>query len=564
MVKRIYFTLIFGLLTGALLLSACGPAATAAPAQTEAAPTTAVSAPTTPPATEVPPTAVPTEVSKVGGTLVYAAGQEPDTLDMHKTALGASYNIMYFMGGALLSIRDGQFGPFLAESWTISEDGTSITFKLKQGVTFHDGTPLTAQDWVYTYLRAVDPATASPAAGPTLGALTAAEALDDYTLKLTWATANAAVFSGLADRGYLQPLSQEAVERLGDDYGRNPVGVGAFMFKEWVTGDHVTLVRNPNYTWGPASDDAPGAYNFDEIKFPVIPEYSTRLAGFEAGEIDVTDILPQDVDRISALDTAQVFSYVGGGLNSYITFNVSKAPWNDINVRKAIYMAIDRQAMLDLVVQGKGEVMYGPLSSTTIGYVNVDDKAWPNDLAAANALLDEAGYTAGADGVRAKDGVRLSYPFYFFAGDPLVEKTATIVQDQLKQIGIELTLQSSEIGTIFGEMVAGNYDIMLSGVGYNEADILYLLLHSSQVGALNYQFTSDPELDALLEAERSTLDPAARLEALKTLQEYIVENVIFVPLFAANNYLGVSSRVHDVSLNANAFQFDFSASYIVP
>jgi peptide/nickel transport system substrate-binding protein len=554
--NRVVFQFLIILLVGAVSLTACRqgtPAPTATTIETLLAgevPTTQVERTETRP----PP----------GSTLFWSIASEPDTLDIQKSAVNASWNIMWQLGGSLVTIRDGEISPYLAESWLVSEEGLSIEFNLKQGVTFHNGSPLTAADWVYTFTRATHPDTASPTAGPSLGSLITAQALDDYTLRLTWSVPNAGIFAALADRSYLQPLPQNVVESMDAEFGRSPVGVGPYMFEDWVTGDYVSVVRNPDYDWGPSSDDGSGPYKIERIFFRIIPDYAARLAGFESGEIDIAAFEPQDADTISSLNMSRIVEFPAAGFGPYIAFNLTKPPWNDLNVRKAIYMAFDRQAMLDQVLDGKGVPQFGPLSPSVMGYdPAVEELGHGFDVGQAKMLLDEAGYTEGAGGIREKDGQRLSFTLYYFAGDDTVVRTAGVVQQSLEDIGIALELSQMETGTLFAMMLTGDFDILISGIGWNEADILYRTLHSSQIGVLNYHFTDDPDLDALLDQQRTTFDLAERQQMLNQLQEYILQQVYYVPLFAANDYFAVNERIDGASFNANYAQFDLSAASIV-
>jgi peptide/nickel transport system substrate-binding protein len=566
--KRMNFKSIIGLMIMLFLFqllfgctpTSSSPEATQAPAQTEAVAAITVEQPTE---AKVPTGAPTQEVSQVGGTLVIAASMEPDTLDMQKTAQSSSWSVMHWVGGALLTSRNGEYLPYLAESWTVSDDGRTLDFKLKHDVKFHDGTLLTAQDWVYTFTRAMDPEIASPVAASMLGGLVSAEAVDDYTLRLKMSQANAGIFFSLTDRGYLEPLSQESVDTLGDQFGRSPVGVGPYIFKEWVTGDHITLVRNPDFTWGPESDDNSGPYTIESIEFRFIPEYSTQIAGLEAGEIDLVSLLPQDVERINDLGIVQMFEIPARGFMPYVALNLSKPPFDDLRVRQALSMAIDREALMGLVIQGMGVVQNGPLSSAVMGYwPGVEEIGYPYDMEQAKTLMAEAGYIANADGILEKDSVALTMPLYVFNGDDMATKTAQALQSSLRELGFNFEIQQMDGGVLFPQMLAGDYEIGISGFIWGEADILNMGFHSSQIGVLNYHFTNDPELDALLDQERSEMDPVARQEILNTIQQRFVEQVYFIPLFAPNSYYALSNRVKDASFNIGVGNFDFSAAHI--
>ena len=173
-----------------------------------------------------------------GGTIRVGVAEEPDTLDIQKTGMSIASQVIAQMGGTLLS-RDpetNEIKPYLAESYEISEDGLTLTFKLKSGVTFHDGTPLNAEAWKYSFDRALNPDTGSVLSGSLLTAVKEVLAPDESTLIIELNQPSAPLLLNLADSSYLSPLSKDSIESFGDEYGRNPVGVGPWKYSEWKTG----------------------------------------------------------------------------------------------------------------------------------------------------------------------------------------------------------------------------------------------------------------------------------------------------------------------------------------
>jgi peptide/nickel transport system substrate-binding protein len=530
------------LIMSMVVLSACGsPATQAAPAVTEQAPAA------TQAVTSTTPTApTPTAASAPAHTLIYAITSEPDTLDWQKTPLAVSYNINFYLSGALAILNDqGTPTPYLAESWTISPDSLTYEFNLRQDVKFSDGTPFTAQDYAWSFNRAIDPATASPVTGPILGVVKSIEAVDDYTLRITLNEPNAPILFNLSDPGYMGPLLQSAVEAGGDNYGRNPVGVGPFKFKEWVTGDHITLERNPDYIWGPAIYNNQGPVNVDAIEFRIIPEYATIVAGLESGDITFANILPRDLASFNSSPNYQVFESLQKGLWPYLSMNVSKAPFDDVRVRQAFNLAIDREAMLTTTTQGNAVPLYGPLSSNQIGYWNgVEQIGYGFDLARAKQLMMDAGYTYDAnDMLLTPDGQPFALTLYTTPIDESWIKVAEIAQSQYKQLGVDITLSQLDPGVLIGQVISGDYNITVFGVTALEADVLWSMFHSSQAGAFNTAFTNDPDLDALLAQTRTTTDPAARQEVIDQVQKMIVEKAYIVPVYSSKIFYVINSQV---------------------
>ena len=528
------------LLIVSLVLSGCGK--TEEPAAAEEAPSTEVQEET---AAEEPVSeeAKVEEVAELT-TFIYAIPSGPDTLDPHKTAAAPSNLIMSHIGASLLSADDeGNLYPYLAESWEISEDGLTYTFKLRQDVLFHDGTPLVAKDFVYAYNRALDPEIGSPGAGPALGPVASVEALDDYTLEFVLSAPYYPFLFNLCSAGYLMPLSQAYLDANGDDYlGRNPMSVGPYKFVEWVTGDYVLLERNPDFNWGPENWGNTGPWNIDFIKFSIIPEQATILAGLEAGEIDFSPIEPKDLELFQS-DDYSILEQSQPGLRPYITFQTSVAPFDDINVRKAFNMAINREIALNILEQGNGIVQYGPLSPSQIGYwPGIEEYGYPYNPDEAKALLEEIGYTLNADGYYEKDGETMSFTLYTLPVESWV-KTAEVAQSMFKDIGVEITIKQDEQGILIPQILGGDYQISMFGITSAEADILYQMFHSSQIGGFNYAYVNNPELDALLELTRTEIDPDARQEAVNEAQKFIAEQAYYLPFYAPVNFYILNGRI---------------------
>ena len=486
--------------------------------------------------------------SDASGTFVFAVTAEPDTLDPAKTGASISDQVLYFLGCSLITYdADGNYVPYVAESWDVSEDGLTYVFHLRDDVKYHNGDPVTAQDFAWEYTRALDPETVSPSAGPSLGDVASVTALDDTTLEIVLGSPNFPFLFALSDPGYMQPINQAYFEEIGEEaYARQPMGCGPYMFESWETGSLVTLTRNPDFNWGPAGAwENTGPWYIETIEFQIIPEQSTISAGLESGEIDAANITQIDKQYMETLDNLNIEGYLQPGLRPYVTINVSHFPFDDLRVRQALNMAINREAAVQVLVQGDGVVQNGPLSPAQIGYwEGVEDLGYPYDLEAAAALMEEAGFAKDDEGYWGKDGERISLTFYTLPIEGWV-RAAELVQQQYKEFGIELTIQQEEQGVVIPLVMGGEYDISMFGMTHSEADILWLMFHSSQIGGFNYAFVDDPTLDEILDRTRTEIDPAARQQAVDEAQAYLVEQAYFIPLYAPMNYMAVSARVQD-------------------
>jgi len=484
------------------------------------------------------------------GAITLAYQDEPPSLDPHVTRSGGRELTLI---GATLVAKDPQSGayvPYLAKSWTVSDDGLAWEFTLRDDVTFHNGDPLTAQDYAWTFQRMIEPERQAPAMAA-FQALASAEAVDDTTLRLTLNAPYYALLESL-ELGFAQPLSQRAVEEAGDAYGRNPVGTGPFRFKTWESGNQIVLERNPDYAWAPAFLQNQDAPYLDTLRVRYLPEYATIIAGLEAGEIDVYDeVQPQDVSMLADAGF-QITDALFAGAFPYLSINVAKTPFDNVKVRQALNYAIDKDALIKVVMGGQALPQFGPLSQSMHGYApEVESIGYNYDLERAKSLLAEAGFAEGELALVIKAPAIAMFP-----------KVAEVLQSQLQAAGINATIQQGEYGAMVGDAVTGNYDVMVAGYEYTDADVLHVFFHSSNLGAYNISQINDPALDAILEQLRSETDASTRQHAAEEAQRYIVENALVAPLFTPINKIPVSSRLHDVVISNSGNRFYFNDAYV--
>jgi len=548
MVKnRWLFLIISLLLVAVLVLTACQPAAVEPPAEEE-------------PAEETVPTEVPEpEGPQVGGKIIVAGAREPDILD---PALTTSGSVIAYLGSGLVAIdQERTYVPYLAESWDFSEDGLIWTFHLRDDVLFHDGTPMTAQDYVWTFNRAADPELVSPTQAGMMASVSSYSAPDDYTLVMDFAMPNGGLMFTLANSGYSQPLLQAAVESGGLDYGRSPVGVGPWKFKEWITGDHVTFVRNPDFNWGPAHLDHQGAPYVEEIVFRFIPEYATILAGLEANEIDYSaGIQPQDLEMVQGLGTYEIVESLGVGIVPAIFWDVTKPPFDDLKVRQALSLAVYRQGMLDLIHPGYGEIQYGPINRAMIGYWSgIEEIGYKYDLEKAKQLMAEAGYTPGDDGILEKDGEKLSFTLPIGDLHWSYQKTAEILQSQWAELGVDIQIEQVDTSTVISQYFGGEIPIVLLQIDWTEGgEMLYIGFHSQ---SYNLSKGQDAVLDELLLMPRTAADPVDRQEAVNNAAKYIVENAYMISFTAKPVFSAVNSNIKGAVFNRFAGFDHFIEAY---
>ncbi len=530
--KWIIFLSVFAILS--MLFAACSTAAapeSTAPAEGEEGTEAVAEA-------ESQATEAAASEPAVGGTLVIGSIAEPDTLDPSFTTMGL---VLDYTGATLIAKdKDNQYVPWAAESWEVSEDGLTYTFKVRQDMKFHDGTPVTAKDYAYTYTRDLDPASTG-AASQMLAGVTAVTAPDDYTLVITLGAPNFYLLDNLTLTDYMQPMSEAWVNSQGDSVGKSINSNGPYILKEYVTGDRAVLERNPDYTWAPAYAHQGPAY-IEKIIFRFIPDISTIVAGLEAGEIDyINDIDVQYVTRLIELGMFDIYEGPYPGTNPYLTINVAKPPFDDLKVRQAVAYALDRQAMIDVVLQGKGTIQYGPLAPSQTGYWDgIEAIGYGFDAEKAKSLLAEAGYALNADGIMAKDDQVLQLDLLTSAE---FVKDAQMIQQQVKAVGIEVNIVQSEFAMMITDFLQGNYTMGLFTYGYPNGGILPMILHSRMEGVMNPGHVNDPDLDILLDQVNNETDVALQQQALNDAQKLIIEQAYMIPLINPTNYFPLSTKV---------------------
>jgi peptide/nickel transport system substrate-binding protein len=539
------------------MLAACGAAATPE-AEPTSAPESAASpaaeteaSPESEPAEspEAEPTAVTEPEPATGGSVSRALTSEPTGLDPGGS-FGSGQNILlpYIFDTLVIFDFDNQVRPLLAESYEVAEDGLSVTFTLKEGIVFHDGTPLDAAAVAFTFNRLLDPEQKSPMAG-SLANVAAVEAVDGVTVRFDFNTPDATFFATLTSP-YAGIVSPTAVEAAGADFSQNPVGSGPFKLKEWDTGVAITLERNPDYAWAAPISMHSGAPYIDEAVFKVIPDAATQIAALQAGELDVVFInQPDDMERLAENENVTLLPV---SLNSlaYVGFNTARAPVDDVLVRQALSHAIDKDAIVATALGGRGETAFAPMSKTLLGFdESLKELELGYDPERSAALLAEAGYTQNGDGQWEKDGEVLALTLLTFTRAPN-EDVVTVLQSQFKSIGIDATIQQFDAPTAGKMAVDGEYDVLFWRYDWNAPTVLNTYLHSNRIGRTNRFFYSNPEVDALLDQANSAVEDAERAQIYLDAQRLIMQDAVWQPIYTPVDMLAVNARMQDVVIGS--------------
>ncbi|MED1791462.1 ABC transporter substrate-binding protein [Brevibacillus nitrificans] len=464
--------------------------------------------------------------------LTYALATSPDSLDAGASGFAVSHRVFRNIFDSLVSQqKDGSFQPWLATSWTKSEDGKSYTFKLRQDVKFHDGTPFNAEavkanfDHIFSGGRGQSI--------PLLGPFSSADVVDEYTIKISLTKPFEPFLSGLSS-GFLGISSPKAIQEYGDQYGKHPVGTGPFRFVSWAENDEIVLEKNLDYKCGPPTAENKGPSHLDKLVFKIIPEEATRIGSVQSGQgLAAETVPPQLISVLQNDEKLQIDQSITNGTAFSLYFNTKSEPWNDVKARKAVQLAVDVDTIVKTLYLGTYERAWSPLTPGMLGYnAALVNTVQPN-VQLANQYLDELGWERGADGVREKDGKKLT--LRYLEPSPNREKRndiAAIVQQQLKQVGIQVNLNiTKDTNTPISK---GEYDLFGNSQVKADPDILTNLLRSDRLftkGGTNWSQLADPNIDKLLEQGAQESDLQKRKAIYEEIQKYMIDNAIAVPIY---------------------------------
>jgi peptide/nickel transport system substrate-binding protein len=489
-----------------------------------------------------------------GGTLVIGLDQEPPTLDPHASPSAVTFQLIASVTEALLyHSRDGKLSPWLAESWTTSPDGKSVTFKLRKDVKFHDGTPFNAAAVKFNYDRIVDPSFKAGGARAQLAGYQESKVLDEFTVQVIF-KAPYAPFLTYAAAGTLSMVSPKAVRETGDEVHTRPVGTGPFMVKEYVAKDHATIVRNPHYMRKAPWSERTGAAWLDAIVWKFIPEAGTRVTTLESGETQGIYLVPaQSLPRLEKNPAIRVERMPWPGAPRIWMLNVTRPPLDDVRVRQAINYAVDKEAFLATVYKGTAVRASAPLTAAML-----DDAAlrqyYPFNPAKARELLGQAGWQPGPEGIRTKGGQRLEVVLNAIEYGGGADPTAQLIQSSLREVGIDLKIKAQARPPFYED----NYRCSTHGpvmfLRATDSDALYSLFHSSMVGQnFNWSCYKNPKADQLLEQGRVTADPVKRRAVYLELNKLLLDDAASVPLVDELAVWAFRAGVEGTKYNFNAY-----------
>ncbi|RZU66074.1 peptide/nickel transport system substrate-binding protein [Microterricola gilva] len=441
--------------------------------------------------------------------------------------------------------------PWIADSWEVNADATEYTFTLRDGVTFSDGTPVDA--------AAVAKNFDVYGLGNKELALTISEAINNYassevvdastvTFRFSAPAPGFLQATSTINSGLLSPATLDLpLEKFGAGNAAAIIGAGPFVISDEKLGTELTFTARDDYDWAPPSLEHQGRAYLDDIHLIVTPEDSVRIGSLTSGQADYIRYV-QAFDE-AAVESAgfELYAPQTRGVNNSLSLRFTNPLLSDIKVRQALVAGVNAQEVVDTLFTANYPVATSSLSSTALGYKD-ESEHLAYDPKKSAKLLDEAGWTEGADGIREKDGTRLSLDVYEAKPQPLSKQTLELVSQQLKTIGVELNVKAADAGS-YAEDIKDPLKTPLyhSMVGRADLDVIKSQFHTKNRNVL---LSNDTKLDALLEAVASEPDPAKRLEADAAVQDYLAEQAYVIPLFEEPQVYGAADYVEGVEFES--------------
>jgi peptide/nickel transport system substrate-binding protein len=446
----------------------------------------------------------------------------------------------------------------LAESWEVSEDNLTITFHLRKDVKWQDGVPFTSDDVMFTYKLMIDPNTPTAYAADFM-LVSQARNPDPYTFIVTYKEpfAPALISWGI----WIMPKHLlEGKDITTSDLGRNPVGTGPYRFKEWSTGEKIVLDSYHDYF--------EGRPYIDRVIYRIIPDTATMFLELKAGGVDWMGLSPiqykHQTGDASFKENFVTYKYLADGY-TYLGFNLKDPKFTDVRVRRAISYAIDKQEIIDIVLLGLGETATGPYKPGTWQY-NGDVQRYDYNPGKAKGLLAEAGWKdTDGDGILDKDGVPFSFTIVTNQGNELRAKSAELIQNKLKNVGIKVNIRIVEWAAFLSEFIEPRkFEAVILAWNILQDPDLFDVWHSSKTGPneLNHISFANPEVDRLLEDGRRTFDTDERKEYYDRFQEILADEAPYVFLYVPYALPAIQARFKGIEPAPAGISYNFNQWYV--
>jgi peptide/nickel transport system substrate-binding protein len=488
-----------------------------------------------------------------GGALTWGVTTEPACFDPHRSSQQNSFWVIRNYIDSLISKKtDGTYAPWLAKSWSVADDGKSYTFNLREDVKFTDGTPFDSAAVKANFDYILKNVSTTSSSASLLVHFDRVEVVSPSVVRLVMKQPDSTTLESLSSvkLGFISP---KALAENKDLCGGGPgiVGTGPFVFRSYQRGQQATFERNPDYHWAPDNAQHQGPAYLDRVTYRFLPEAAVRTGALGSGQVDLIEgVQPTD---IAVFDKVDGFQYVSGpsATTSFtLNINYTVAPASDVRVRRALRDGFDLDAIVKSVYLGTVRRAWSNIGPDNPDYNASLKDSWGNNVAAANKLLDEAGWTQrDSEGFRVRDGKRLSIevgypqPYVRDSRDVLIRA----VQSALRQnIGLDLGLRITTAGDFANQKATGNWTIYPNTD--NPSDVAMELWDMLGDKGFLYNAIASPDAAIVGQINRARVLPVGeeRRKLLGDIQKRAVDEAFIVPLFAPVYQLAAKSTVHGI------------------
>ena len=469
-------------------------------------------------------------------TLKMMKGIDAPHYDAQRTTWGPTSDIVNMFQDTLVALDwDGRTPiPYLAKSWTVSADGKTYTFKLRDDVSFCSGKKFTADDVVFSFKRLKSPEVKGPYAWRA-GTIKELRAVDPYTVEYELTEPYSELLLQLTM--FTNVIhNKESVEALGKDYGiKGADGTGPWCFESWQPRTQIVLKRHDAYKWGPSMYKNPGPVKFEKLVIKIVPEDSSRVAAMMAGQFDVTHQFPSQF--IAQAKTAPMLTVNPAKPNFqllYFGFKTTRPMVADKRVREAMSIAIDRAAIGKAILLGNADPAFTIVDPAALDHDPKTVGLVKEDAERAKKLLDEAGWKVGSDGIREKDGVKLA-PRVYYTANANSARVAEAIQGYLRKIGVHWQLQPWDSTIASVKMAEQDYEIWSVTVPYLSAgDLMNIYFDSANIPTPNRMNWKDAETDEWLKQGRAALTSEDRAKNYALVQQKAMREHLWIPVLNIN------------------------------
>jgi peptide/nickel transport system substrate-binding protein len=495
-----------------------------------------------------------------GGVLQWALAEDP--LSMSPWGGGSGNDQLYVTRQIFDTLTEqdpatGQILPFLASKWTVNADATSFSFTLRSGVTFSNGSPLTAQVVKDNFTAIVAAGAAASWVAGDFAGYKGTTVTGPLTFTVTFSHPDGPFIQQLSG---VDIVAESTLKIPYDDWasGKGVIGSGPFVLQSYTPGQSVILTRRAGYDWGPADRTNQGAAYLSGIDFKITPEPSVRTGVLTSGQVEgIDNVQPQDIATLRS-DGYNVITRANPGIVFGLTFVWNNPIVEQLQVRQAIADAIDATAIRDAVLTPDFAVATSILSNDTVGYTDLSGDLGYNP-SQAEKLLTAAGWVPGSNGIREKDGKPLDLTLGWINNFAPNQDALQLLQAELKQVGVNVTLQTGTVPEYLADLTSGKFELAWGNLSNANASVL--ATEFAPTGS-DYYKLDDPTLNGYFAQEYATSSQSAQNSWAAKAQQRIVQQVYSVPVFQLTTVFATSKSVHGVGFGADSRMAQLTDAWI--